>query len=236
MAPWPNRVAQSRFSFRGTDYTLPENDGPHALHGLAADRPWEVLANTGRACELAISFDERWPWQGRAWQRIELLQGALRLKLEVRSAQQPFPAGCGWHPSFRRSALGANDVHVTVPAERVYQRVGHIPTGAVIPAAGGLVLDGSTALGSLAIDDCFTSLRGAPILRWGRRSLTVEFSAAAPHLQVFATPNSICLEPQTCAPDAFNLAANGRSGTGFAIAEPGRPASISSTWRWASNP
>jgi galactose mutarotase-like enzyme len=52
------------------------------------------------------------------------------------------------------------------------------------------------------------------------------------HAVVYTPPEDVCLEPQTCAPDAFNLLAQGIEGVGVAIVEPGRPLVAETRWRW----
>ena len=111
MAPWPNRIANGSFSWHGQRVSI-DNGREHALHGLVADTPWQVVARAGRVVEMTCDFGTAWPWEGRAWQRIELGAGFLAMKMEVRSAREPFPAGCGWHPWFRRDVTGSSDVRV----------------------------------------------------------------------------------------------------------------------------
>jgi len=65
-----------------------------------------------------------------------------------------------------------------------------------------------------------------------RLTLTMTITAAEPHVQVFATDDAVCVEPQTCPPDAFGLAARGLPGTGLAIVEPGRPLQLGCRWTW----
>jgi len=123
MAPWPNRIAGGRFEWRNGECAVPLDGKPDANHGRVANVPWRVVARTGRVVELAAEFDKSWPWAGKAWQRIEITDRALRLKMEVRSEREEFPAGCGWHPWFRRDAFGADPtaVAVTLNASEVYE-------------------------------------------------------------------------------------------------------------------
>src|SRR5690349_18528708 len=46
--PYPNRIREGRFSWRGTDYHIPPDRALYdktgnAIHGLCVDRPWRVL-------------------------------------------------------------------------------------------------------------------------------------------------------------------------------------------------
>ena len=232
MAPWPNRVRDGRFHWRGVDYGLRLEGKPHAIHGRVLNVPWQVVARTRTVCEMSVDFDEGWPWQGRAWQRYALGPDSLRMKMEVRAARGPFPAGCGWHPWFRRHLPGGADIRVTVPAARRYVLDGQIPTGECVPPKGAHDLTSGAPLGDRRLDDCYASLDGPILIDWGKLALTMDIRCDEPHVMVYTPPEAVCIEPQTCAPDAFNLAERGFEGTGFAVAEPGRPVSIGSTWRW----
>jgi aldose 1-epimerase len=236
MAPWPNRIAHGRFEWGGREVALPTNVGGHALHGLVHDQPWRVLARTARVCELACELPAAWPWPGSAWQRIELGDGYLRLKLEVRATREPFPAACGWHPWFRRDAFGAGDATVTVPARERYVLDDHIPTGETVTPSGSYDLREGGAVGDRRLDDCYRALTAPVCIRWGEVALELDMSCQAPHVMVYTPPQAVCVEPQTAAPDAFNLVSRGVEGTGFAIASPGRPVSMEVRWSWRPVP
>jgi len=237
MAPWPNRIRDDAFEWRGRTFTI-DNKREHALHGLVADRPWEVVARTGRVVELARDLGPGWPWEGRAWQRIELGARFLAMKIEVRSAREPFPAGCGWHPWFRRDVAGAEDASVTLHASRRYDLRDNLPTGATREVDREALLDGRP-LGARRLDDCFAGFepgKAVATVEWPRLRLQLAVQCRYPHVQVFTPPGALCIEPQTCAPDAFNLAARGLLDAGFAVAEPGRPVSLAARWSWEIPP
>ncbi len=232
MAPWPNRIRGGVFRWQNREFQVPQDTNGEALHGLVFEQPWDVVARVGRVVEMACDIGPAWPWQARAWQRIELGPNFLAMKMEVRAGRDPFPAGCGWHPWFLRDAGGSRDVRITVPAASRYVLDAHFPTGELVPPSGDLVLDGRP-LGRRVFDDCYTGFeRGAAAVRWERLNLGLAFDCTWPHLHAFARPEAFCLEPQTCAPDAFNLAARGALTDGTAIVAPGRPLAISMRWRW----
>lgn len=58
-APWPNRLADGRYSYARQDYTAPVNEPERgsALHGLATDRVWEVLAANGSEVTLGCRIE-----------------------------------------------------------------------------------------------------------------------------------------------------------------------------------
>lgn len=232
MAPWPNRVKDGVFTFGGARVELPLDGQPHALHGRVYNREWTVSLQTGSAVEMSRDFDQGWPWAGQAWQRYELTPQSLVMKLEVRSAGIPFPAGCGWHPWFRRSVAGSADAAVRLNAGFRYVLEGGIPTGERVAPEGEYDLSGGAPLGSWRLDDCYGRLSGPALIDWGRVALRVSNECSNPHVQVYAERDAFCLEPQTCAPDTFNLHEADITGSGFAIASPGRPVAITSRWTW----
>lgn len=231
MAPWPNRIRDGAFGWAGQEFRV-ANGREHALHGLVCDRPWEVVARVGRVVEMACDLGERWPWPARVWQRIELGPNFLTMKTEVRAAREAFPAGCGWHPWFRRALAAGDDgeaVRISVPAGRRYVFDGQLPTGEVVAPEGLFALDG-TPLAGRRLDDCYSGLAEPQVtLEWPQLRLTIAMDCAFPHVQVYTPPEAFCIEPQTCAPDAFNLA---HVASGAAVAAPGRPVSMASRWTW----
>lgn len=235
MAPWPNRIRDGRFEYQGREYEVPRDGKPHAIHGRVLQRPWEVVARTARVVELVAPFDDGWPWRGRAWQRFELTDDALRMKLEVRAEREAFPAGCGWHPWFRRDVAGAKDVRVGLPAEKRYVLEEQIPTGELVAPDGDYDLRDGAPLGERRIDDCYTALSGPVTIDWGRVRLSMTIDCPQPHVQLFTPDYALCVEPQTCAPDAFNLAARGSMTDGMAVAAPGRSVGIESRWSWETD-
>lgn len=234
MAPWPNRIAGGRFTWRGEHFEVPLDGKPNAIHGRVTNVPWQVVARTGRVVELAAEFDEGWPWAGRAWQRIEITDRALRLKMEVRAERDEFPAGCGWHPWFRRDAFDCNPtaIAVTLDAAEVYVAEAGIPTGEVLTPTGDYELSNATELGTRRIDACYRSITWPVTIDWGPARLQIAAAGPDAHVMLYTPEEAVCIEPQTCAPDAFNLAAREVANSGIAIASPGRAVGFESRWVW----
>ena len=230
MAPWPNRIRDGAFTWRGQTVQL-DNGREHALHGLVLGAPWKVVARAGAVLEMTCPLGPAWPWEGSCWQRFELGRGYLAMKLEVRSARERFPAGCGWHPWFRRHFAAADDVRIRANGSWRYDVADQVALGRLLRTQGDFLLDGSM-LGDRLIDHCYRLEEPEATLGWPRVRRTIAIRTADPHLQLYTTPGALCPESQTCAPDAFNLAALGMPGTGFAVAEPGRPVALTSRWTW----
>jgi aldose 1-epimerase len=111
MAPWAGRIRHGTFDFDGQRYQLPLNNPPHAIHGVARDRPW---CDDGDGV-ISTSLDPPWPFGGRVVQRFVFDRDTLRMTMEVH-AEQPMPAACGWHPWWSRDADAGEALAVDLDA------------------------------------------------------------------------------------------------------------------------
>ena len=101
MAPWVGRLRDARLNYGGAQYRFIANSGPHALHGLVTDRPWQVTGDG----ELSIELGDPWPWPCRVVQRTELSARRATFRIELH-AREAMPAAVGWHPWFVRRLAG----------------------------------------------------------------------------------------------------------------------------------
>lgn len=234
MAPWPNRIDGGHFTFRGRLYEVPANVDGHALHGRTLFQPWTVERRSRTSCLMSVTIDDGWPFGARVRQAITLRDDGIDQRVEVHALDRAFPAGVGWHPWFRRDLRPGRDVHVRVDAGDVYETVGMIPTGWIQHVGREHDLREFPAVGARQLDTCYRHPRGNLDLRWDDLELTISSSRSVTHAVVYTTPSSICVEPQTCAVDAFNLDAQGIDGTGTVVVEPARPLVAWTRWRWRS--
>ena len=96
-------------------------------------------------------------------------------------------------------------------------------------------LRGGPQLGARRLDDFYGGVAEPMTVRWGDLRLTMRSSANVGHAVVYTrSPRGFCVEPQTCVPDAFNLAARGVAGTGLMVVEPDRPLVAETVWEWAT--
>jgi aldose 1-epimerase len=222
MAPFAGRIRDGRFTFRDRAVSIPPNLPPHAIHGTAFQRRWQV---TGPGT-LSVDLGPDWPFRGRVSQTVRLSPDGLDATLTV-EADEPMPASLGWHPWFRRHLVGtvsrptppSPGVEIDVDAATMYERgTDHLPTGV------------KTVPKPRPWDDCFTDLQAAPAVRWPG-VLELEVTATSDYWVVYDEPvEGVCVEPQTAPPDFVNLAA--AAGHEPPSAEPGRPLTIAMSWRW----
>lgn len=217
MAPYAGRVRNGRFTWRGTEYQLPLNKAPHAIHGVTFDRPWTTVVATDTMVTLRIDLDDRWPLGGHVVQEYALHDDSLHLRMEVHSGDAPMPATCGWHPWWRRRLGRGGPVELDFEAGMMWVRDDDgIPSGALVTPTPG------------PWDDCFTDMVQPPELRWpGALELTMDSHGT--DWVIFTEPDhAVCVEPQTGPPDALNLDAG--------TAAPGRPVIATATISWRRLP
>ena len=187
MVPWAGRVRAGRLTLDGQTYQLPQTDGEHALHGLGHVAAWEQVGEG--VYELAI--DEPWPTEGVATLTYELLDDGLRIELSWDDDAEA-PCSIGLHPWFRRRLDSGPELVTSLePTVMVERGPDGLPTGRLVEPTPG------------PWDDCF-QLAAAPVLTWPG-ALEVTLSSSAPWWVVYDEPaDTVCVEPQTAPPDAFD--------------------------------
>jgi aldose 1-epimerase len=213
LAPWAGRIRHGRFRFDGADHQLEVNSGAHAIHGTVRHRPWTVEEGSASRARLRCDFGPGWPFAGWAEQVIEVHADRVDLELALHAADGRMPAIGGWHPWWQRRVGGAS-AELDLPAAAMYAKDEEgIATGELLapPPPGPW-------------DDCFTALTGPPRLRWGD-DLALTVSSDCPCVVVYDQPaDAVCVEPQSGPPDGLNH--------GPAVAEPGNPVVVHSSWVW----
>jgi aldose 1-epimerase len=129
LAPFSNRIADAHFVWRGRAIRLRPHPGaaPHALHGLAWARPFEVVTDSPRVVRLRHDHagDDAWPFALRLIQEIRLNETGLTLALTVENRDRVVqPVGLGFHPFFPRRS----DARLTFAAGAMWaETAGRIP-------------------------------------------------------------------------------------------------------------
>ena len=238
MAPWPNRLRYGILRAGGAEYQMPINRPPHAIHGFVRDREWEVVKATGSAARLSVALDDPWPFAGTVKYNISLDGPSLvqSLTIEAPEGGQPFPAGFGWHPWFRRD-LGTGSPRVQVAGQRTVWEVDEefsatgrqLDVEQVPDLRKGLVPE----LGQ--VDQCMRIEPGSPTVVQWPNAITLEINSSTEmgQLQVYAPEESVCVEPESCTVNAFRLAQEDIADTGTVEVAPGHPLSGWTRWSWA---
>lgn len=204
LVPYPNRIANGRFTFGDRDYALPRNlpEFEHPLHGLGWLKQWTVdeTAEASAVLSYAHKADGDWPWDWSATQRFALGDGALHVTLSVTNlSESPMPCGLGHHPYFVRYPGAA----LKFTAAGVWLNdAGNIPVEATSADAFGDFAEGAVPRADSLTDNCWHGWGGSAA--WGDN--IVVSSPEGRFLHVFAPPGEdfICLEPTSQMPDALN--------------------------------
>lgn len=201
LAPYSNRLGYRRFRWLGHDHTTAPNfdDNPHSVHGVAWQRPWDVVASAGTEVELRYRHepDAHWPFAFELRQRFVLGPASLELHLALtNTAALPQPVGLGWHPYFPKRARSRLHIELT---DRWENDASGLPTRRV-PQPG---IDADVS--HLGFDNCFEGWNGMARIR--DEKLSLRLSSSLPYLVVF-TPDTkpyFCVEPVSHVSNAIHM-------------------------------
>ena len=244
--PFPNRIRGGRYRFGGTDYTLPLNKPPHAIHGFAIDAPWEVVAHgadgTGAAITGRFQISRHAPAQRANWPADAILEmryllAGRRLDLQItvtNPSAEVLPFGLGFHPYFRLPLEPGGDqaqTRLVLPASKSWVQQDALPTGERREVDARLDFRRGQAVQGLELDDVLTDLSFDDDLctcRFVDLSLGAElrlgFDRHFRELVVFTPPGPggvIAVEPYTQTTDAIHLQERGVD-AGLRVLGPGQ--------------
>lgn len=242
LVPWSNRIADGVLPFQGRTHQLARTaeDGT-ALHGAALAYPWQVTDRT--ADRVVLDLDSgaltgvNFPWRFRSRIVYALDGPSLVVTTTVENADhEPFPAGFGHHPYFRRylgTPTGEDGPLLHLPAARGYaldRALATGPAGAVPARADYRVV---RPVGTAFVDDVLTDLDPAVLARlvYPEAAVTLTADPVYSHAVVYAPRRRpyVAIEPVTHVNGGFALHEAGVPGTGVHVLEPGEQ--MSGTFR-----
>lgn len=233
LAPWPNRIAQAKYTYEGTAYELPVNEDSTgaALHGLLHDVTFSVLDQRESEVHLTGELE---PSPGYPF-RLELvlvyrvasflgLSTALSVRYvpdrtseddgggaEAGSEPASAPFGVGFHPYLTAAGAPLKACRLRLPARTIAKTKA---TGKMVgrkPVSGDFDLTDGTLLAGLRIDHAYTDL---PAEGWtaellhGPSGLMVRMISDTAWVQIYTGDQinraGVAVEPMTCPPNAFN--------------------------------
>ena len=202
LAPYSNRLGYRRFRWLGQDHTTQPNfdDNPHSVHGVAWQRPWDVVSSSAQEAELRYAHtpDHHWPFAFELRQRFVLTPDALELHLAFTNrAAHTQPVGLGWHPYFPKRPHSRLHIELT---DRWENDASGLPTRRV-PQPG---IDGDVS--HLGFDNCFEGWKGAARVRDDK--LSMKLTSSLPYLVVYTPAHSpyYCVEPVSHVSNAIHMA------------------------------
>lgn len=246
LAPWPNRVVDGRYSFRGVEHRLPltEPARRHALHGLVA---WAEFADRVVEADrvvLATTIEPQagYPFRVEVETEYRLGSGGLTQTVTARNlGTDAAPWGTGTHPYLVAGEGRVDDWMLSLGASAVLT----VTADRLSPVALESVeqhpewdFRSARTIGETFIDHAFTDLardrEGVAEVRLVTDTgggVAIGWDERCPWVQVHTADTAdaatdrlgLAVEPMTCAPDAFN------SGAGLIVLEP--DAEHAASWR-----
>jgi aldose 1-epimerase len=237
--PFPNRIAEGKFSTGGASFSLPKNDSNHqnAIHGYVLRSPWRICGYGADAesawlhGEFQLSIDgpesaDLWPGDATLTVVYRLFPTRLRMEMNVTNqSDRPFPFGIGLHPYFRLSSAKSDvsDYQLHAPARSIWPLTDCLPNGAKVAVPDELNWNRPRRIGNAKLDTLYTDLGAIQQDTDGSlHRATLSDLDSDLSLQVWAsndfresvlfTPphrQAVCIEPYTCATNAVNLQARG---------------------------
>lgn len=221
------------FSFEGAEHRIPTNLGNSAIHGTVFAHKWQVIAQSSSRVVLETEFGPSWPWVGRVTESIAIRRRGFETRIEIEAGPgERFPAGAGFHPWFRRRGC---DPSVQVRADQILETDGGlIPSGRRSTPSGDEDLRDGPKLGERRIDTVYGGVVAPQVIAWDDLILKVSADNAA-YACVYTPPEGFCVEPMTCAADAFNLESAGFD-AGIAVVTTDSPLAITAQWDFEPAP
>jgi len=244
LIPWPNRLADGRYTFDGAEHqvALTEPEKHNAIHGLTRWRTWQPVE---REPDRVVMACRLYPEPGYPFSldlRVEYTLGEDGLVVRTTATNigdAPCPYGCGQHPYLSPGNGLIDDCVLQVRADTWIDTANErqLPTGRRPTRDTPLDFSDGRRLGDQRLDFPFTDLARDPDGRaWvrltgsdgARAELWVD--EAYPIVELYTGDTlapqrrrrGLGTEPMSCPPDAF------RSGDGVIRLAPGE--STTASW------
>lgn len=236
LMPWPNRLRDGRYEWRGSAQQLPlsEPESATAIHGLVRWAPWTVAERSQDRIVMTHRLHPQPGWPGTLDLRLEYRLGDDGLAVTstaVNTGAEACPFGAGFHPYLGLGAASVDELTLQLPARtRLDSDQQGLPTGRSPVAGSELDYRSGRPIGQARLDDCFTDLdrdgdgRARVRLTRAGRTAVVWVDQAFGYLMIFTGDTlaperrrrGLAVEPMSCPPDAL------RSGEALIPLEPGQ--------------
>jgi aldose 1-epimerase len=237
LLPWPNRIRDGRYTFRGADLQLPltEVARGHASHGLTRWESWSVRERTAGAVVLGYRLMSRsgYPWTLDLTAAYTLSDAGLAVAVTaLNHGGSAAPYAAGAHPYLTAGTGNLDPWQLQLPATTALvtdERL--IPSGAVDVAGTPLDFREARAIGDQQLDTAFGGLDRdadgwAEVRLRGDREVVLRMDGHHRWVQAFTGPpgrrDGLALEPMTAPPNAF------ATGEDLLVLDPGEPLTV----RW----
>jgi aldose 1-epimerase len=228
-APWPNRIADGKYSFDGIDHELPVNEHARqtSLHGLAFDKDWTVKENDARSLTLTCTVGNSagYPFVLELQAQYVLDQTGLQCAVTAtNTGESAAPYGVCPHPYLVAGNSSLDEWVLNFQAASFLEVTPDrlLPIGAASVEGHPFDFRTPRAIGDIEIDHAFTGmsfddgLARLSLLDPAGTGVGMSWDETCPWLQIHTAdkpaplPNrlGVAVEPMTCPPDAYNSGAN----------------------------
>ncbi|HVW35450.1 MAG TPA: aldose 1-epimerase family protein [Acidimicrobiia bacterium] len=165
LLPWPNRLADGRYRFDGSDYqvALTEPDKGNAIHGFMRWRPWRPAERESHRVVMAARLfpQKGWPFALDFRVAYELGDDGLTVRTAATNlGERACPYACGHHPYLSPGSGRIDDATVELDAavRILTDTPRQLPTGTEKVDGTAFDFRAGRRLGDQEIDFPFTDL------------------------------------------------------------------------------
>jgi galactose mutarotase-like enzyme len=226
--PWPNRLADGRYTFGGQELQLPIDEVArgNANHGLTRWLNWSPASQASDRVQLDLVLHPRpgYPFTLQLSIDYVLSEAGLTVRTTARNlGTGPLPFGAGQHPylTVGTASIDSATLHLPAQSRLDLDADRRLPTGRMLPLHD-TEHDFRVArpIGPLHLDDCFAQLERDPD---GRahvalgsprtdEAVVLWMDQHYRYVQVFSGDTlapgrrrrGLAIEPMTCPPNAFS--------------------------------
>jgi aldose 1-epimerase len=244
LIPWPNRLAEGRYSFDGREQqlALSEPARANAIHGLLRWRPWsgEQQSSARVVMRARLHPMTGYPFALELSIAYELDEGGLTVTTTASNVgESSCPYGAGQHPYLspgRERTIDECELELPAAARLINEEEHQVPVARESVEGTAFDFRRPRTLAGARLDDAFTELERdreglarARLRRPDGASVELWIDGAYRFLEVFSGDSlaqgrrrhGLAVEPMTCAPNAF------RSGDGLIVLAPEETTSAS---------
>lgn len=235
-APWPNRIADGRYTFDGVTHQLPVNEPERgtALHGLAFPLDWSMKEHDAGSVTLTCTVGpmEGYPFVVELTAHYALTGSGLHSAVTAHNAADvAAPYGVCPHPYLVAGSSPLDEWILEAPVGAFLEVTPDRLLPVSLSSVDGHEFDfrSARAIGPTEIDHAFTDVTfDGGLARLSLRDpagtgVGMSWDESCPWLQIHTadkpaplpTRLGLAVEPMTCPPDAFN------SGTDLVRIAPG---------------
>lgn len=223
LAPWPNRIRDGKYSWKGHDFQAPVNEiaRNNNLHALVFDREWSMVEQTQSSVILSLSVKKSaaYPTDLDFFVTYSLLTEGLHWQINSKNVgKSSAPFGVSVHPYLIAGPGIMNDVCTLKMAASYFMDVDDIrllPTGLKSVEGTDFDFRNGRIIGTQFIDHAFLmDEHNSRIEFYNSRGTGVWISSDenAKWCQVHTADRDggkgsrmqLAVEPMTCAADSFN--------------------------------